>query len=777
MELQSRGFSWSLEPSLEANAAYLANNKQPRGAKGHAVISEFKHTVQITVPSALPLPEIISDQEPEHFAGLPIGSKLIRFQHVQERGSSDAAKLALFGAFRTPEEFLEEARGLRHPFNLPVSDDWDNVEAMSRILQMGKLGTMKYRLRQVLKYRKLASSLEEEEKQLHASMQADVRVVMASKRLLLFKQMMEDAGIVDENLFSEMRDGFRLTGQLESSGQFRPRFKPAEMSVEELKKSPRWARHAIGGSCKRIGENLEVAQAVWNETMAQCDAGWIKGPFSSGELDQKFPEGWVPSKRFGVVQGPKVRAVDDFSEFLVNASCGTGEQIVLQGLDDVAAAAKFMLSAPGHDGNIWTPSKEGEHICSGRRDPSWSLDEMCDVQGRALDLKSAYKQLARSPVDDWCSILAVLSPQDGQVHFFESVALPFGAVSAVNAFNRVARCLRLIMSRLFLLVNRSFFDDYCQLEFGPLCDSAWKTAETVLGLLLGWKIATSDEKRLPFGHRFHMLGAAVDLSFSADGEVQISNKESRVKELLAAADELEVGENFGESDLQSLRGRLLYAAGNVFGRCTQVAVQTLGHAFRRGTGSLLDEEMLRCIKFATRTLSEAKPRVVRAWTDEWPVLIFTDGACEGEGETVTHGAVLCDEATGSYFFFGDNVPRSYVSSWQSGGKRQVIYQAELFPIWVAKCTWGEILKGRQVRWFCDNEAARAAMIRSYSPLPTSLQLVRNCAFEDVQAQTVNWYARVASKSNPSDSASRLDFSCYSQMGFKQMDPSYSHDVF
>ena len=66
---------------------------------------------------------------------------------------------------------------------------------------------------------------------------------------------------------------------------------------------------------------------------------------------------------------------------------------------------------------------------------------------------------------------------------FESIALPFGAVSAVNAFNRVARCLRLILCQLFLLTNTSFFDDYCQLEFGPLGDSAWRTAETVLGLL------------------------------------------------------------------------------------------------------------------------------------------------------------------------------------------------------------------------------------------------------------------------------------------------------
>ena len=508
--------------------------------------------------------------------------------------------------------------------------------------------------------------------------------------------------------------------------------------------------------------------------MAQCAAGWIKGPYSSEELDRKFPEGWIPSKRFGVVQGSKVRAVDDFSEFLVNASCGTGEQIALQGLDDIAAAAKYMLSAPCRGQGIWLPSPEGEYSYAGMLDPAWTLQELGDVQGRALDLKSAYKQLARHEEDDWCSVLAVWCPDQQKVMYFESVALPFGAVSAVNAFNRVAKCLRQILCRLFLLVNTSFFDDYCQLEFGPLCDSSWKTAETVL-TILGWKIAMGEDKRVPFGKRFNILGAVVDLSHSMEGEVLSMNKESRVQELAATVNKLVEGAQFNESALQSLRGRLLYAAGNTFGRCTQVAVQALGRLARKGTSTFLDAELLKCIQFAISTLASAQPRRITAWKNEWPVLIFTDGACEGEGSVVTHGAVLCDQTTASFYYFGDPVPGCYVQRWQEDGKRQVIYQAELFPVWIAKRTWRSIIVNRQVLWFLDNEAARAALIRSYSPLLDSMQLVRDCAFEDVQSQTSNWYARVASKSNVSDAASRLDFQSYARMGFKRVDPKYSHE--
>ena len=205
------------------------------------------------------------------------------------------------------------------------------------------------------------------------------------------------------------------------------------------------------------------------------------------------------------------------------------------------------------------------------------------------------------------------------------------------------------------------------------------------------------------------------------------------------------------------------------------AAQALGTIIRSNSGVALKAEMLRSIQFAVGTSISAPARAVTAWKDEWPVLIFTDGACEDSGSTVTHGAVLC-HLTIQNSFFRDAVPQRYVSEWIRFGKKQVIYQAELFPIWIAKRTWREVLKGRQILWFCDNEAARSAMIRAYSPVIDSMELVRNAAWEDVSAQTTNWYARNPSKSNLSDSASRLDFEMYHTMGFAKVQPEYAQDV-
>ena len=122
---------------------------------------------------------------------------------------------------------------------------------------------------------------------------------------------------------------------------------------------------------------------------------------------------------------------------------------------------------------------------------------------------------------------AVVCPTDEEVYFFEAVALPFGAVSSVLAFNRVARSMRTILSRLFELVVTNFFDDFCQLEVDQLQTSAWKTAEMVMELL-GWDISTGDAKRRPFEKSFEILGAVVSLESSPFRCIRVSNKESRI---------------------------------------------------------------------------------------------------------------------------------------------------------------------------------------------------------------------------------------------------------
>ena len=88
-----------------------------------------------------------------------------------------------------------------------------------------------------------------------------------------------------------------------------------------------------------------------------------------------------------------------------------------------------------------------------------------------------------------------------------------------------------------------------------------------------------------------------------------------------------------------------------------------------------------------------------AWSGRRPLIIFTDGACENNGELVTHGAVLFDPETMESYMFGDKVPGFWLEQWRKDGKRQLICQAEIFPVLDSKMTWSSTIRGRSILWF------------------------------------------------------------------------------
>ncbi|CAE7775427.1 unnamed protein product [Symbiodinium sp. CCMP2592] len=476
-------------------------------------------------------------------------------------------------------------------------------------------------------------------------MDPTVREIMGNKKLLLFKQMLKDAGVPDERLFEDMVQGFRLTGPLEPSGLFPPKYKPAVISVDELRRTSQWSKHLVEAACRKASQDPEIARAVWEESLGQVEKGWLSGPFTWDQMDQKYGGTWVASKRFGVSQGDKVRAVDDLSQFQVNASVTETEKIQLEGLDDIVALARFHLGATVSGTKVFRLPLSGGGVYQGRLHPDFREGRARRLKGRALDLRSAYKQLARHPADDWASVLGVLDPDTNTVAYFESHALPFGASSAVTGFNRAALAL---------------------LD------------------LLGWEVSDG-EKLKPFASEFTMLGAV--LSFKDAG-------------------------------------------------CDSVD----------------------------------SPCRVNLWSEQPPVVIFTDGACEEKGNQVTHGAVIVDPASQTREVFGGHIPEDLVTKWRSSGRTQLIFFAELYPVLIARRTWAKVLRNRRVLIFVDNEAAKAALIRNYSPLLDAAHMLSDIAELDVELRCFPWYCRVSSKSKFSDAASRLNFGEYEEC-FRRIQPT------
>lgn len=130
---------------------------------------------------------------------------------------------AEFGIYHAPDEFLHQALQVTHPFDSAVAIDGPNLRAIAYVLEHGVKAVQKKRLAVLEHYRALEKSLRSDEQALKQGMDPSVRKVMGSKNLLLFKQMLKDAGVPDEQLFGDMVQGFRLTGPLEPSGLFPPK--------------------------------------------------------------------------------------------------------------------------------------------------------------------------------------------------------------------------------------------------------------------------------------------------------------------------------------------------------------------------------------------------------------------------------------------------------------------------------------------------------------------------------------------------------------------------
>eukprot|EP00971_Amphidinium_carterae_P197141 3912869-Amphidinium_carterae.1 len=96
-------------------------------------------------------------------------------------------------------------------------------------------------------------------------------------------------------------------------------------------------------------------------------------------------------------------------------------------------------------------------------------------------------------------VLAVQRPGclGGGVVMFVATALPFGAVSSVLHFTRLARAFLHVARSALGLVCTSYFDDFVQLEVVESATSAQWALEALCDVC-GWRYSKKEQKRQPF---------------------------------------------------------------------------------------------------------------------------------------------------------------------------------------------------------------------------------------------------------------------------------------
>ena len=378
------------------------------------------------------------------------------------------------------------------------------------------------------------------------------------------KHVIISEGYEDVGLADDLISGFSLVGDAPKSHVLPQKMTPSTLSTADLKSNASKANKALRYMTRSSGD-VELDQKLWDRTQIELQRGWLLGPLRWEHL----PETAVVSRRFPISQSEKVRPIDDFSQSQVNSTVTTYEQATVDGPDVICALAVKLMKGLKDNGRS------------------------SQLVGRALDLASAYRQLAVAEDSDDSAFLSIFNPNDGKAALYRQVALPFGSVTAVNAFIRCSRFLQWVAGHCLKIPMSCYFDFVI---FSP--PGLANNSQSALSLMLdifGWAFDREGPKSDSFSSNVSALGVVFNLDPTSDGPVEVCNTERRLKEAVDALDGIISAGRLGKKDALSLRGRLAFCDGFIFGRLGRVSLQNITHHAYMLHPSQLSYRLKQCI--------------------------------------------------------------------------------------------------------------------------------------------------------------------------------------
>ncbi|CAE7340175.1 unnamed protein product [Symbiodinium sp. CCMP2592] len=718
-------------------AAQVAAAKQPKGKRIPPIVPPVAGTVVLRGPGAVmpptgvlksftPLSSELVVLPPMH--GLPAGGKCLR--SVLFGGGADLPSIRemTFSVPKSCEDFVQQACFAEHPKHLYSGIPDVLAKCVSKCASesyesLGRERTASLR-RWVARAKELSEQVDPDPPVGHCA------EVLKGKDLRLFKEMLDESGHVDSGLPSQVKRGFDIMGPLPASGAMPRKNTFATLTPKEVRDNASSINKAILGAC-RSSKDKQVAEEVFALTCDEKERGWLDGPH-----DFPLPDGAVLTRRFGIRQTStqadgsvldKTRPIDDYTESQVNLTNASVETISPHGVDTIVAGiCRRITSRP--------EQAEPEELVA------------CTV-----DLRKAYKQLPVSLESLNDCFLCVHNPECNQPSIYRTRVLPFGARAAVNGFCRCSLALFWIGVVLLQLHWSCYFDDFFLV-------AAQSEAEHVHLIqrgffdLLGW--STSSEKDSGFNCLARVLGVSISFADVRAGLVVVSNTEHRIRDLSNLLDLLVSRGSASSHELTVLRGRLLFADNQVFGRRARQVFSVLSKACSCKKNVKITGELLHALLFFRDHIVNGEPRRVSACKRE-KLTLFTDASFGSEGSGL--GGILYDSAAKPLKWFAEWIDPCDLVPFGSDAKEGLIYELEIFA---AVQGVVDLLKGKSnidLVLFVDNESALSCLISGRAEGIAACILQKLVCFEEENDINI-WCEWVPSQSNPADGPSRKDYS-------------------
>ena len=571
---------------------------------------------------------------------LPINSRRLS---IQVRGYSastdDKPSLISIGIHRSPEKFVSEAIKVGHVHSL-FPDEITDVVSLN--LKKGKNMALT-RTEEIKRWISMSRDLSELEADFKKTMSARRRTILKDKKLIMFQNLLAEAGHEDVDLVTQLARGFDLTGMLPESHVFNRKARPATISCGELRRAADLGRAGILQSVKSSGDP-DLDRDLYAATLKEVSKGFLK---EVPDL-MTLPQGATLTRRFGVKQKNKVRPIDDYKASFVNSSVSQTESATVHTVDHIASLISCFMRA------------------------SCNREEMPTLNAKTWDLADAYKQVPLSDeAFEMDSYLVVFCPDTSGPKVFQQSVLPFGSVASVTSFLRIAHALWRLGTKLLGLMWSSYFDDFFSVE---IRDFSRHTDLVIASLfsILGWKL--SAEKLVDYHTICKVLGGEFDLGMSGEGLSWVYNTGDRVDELCHQLDGIIQSGFLRRSEGERLRGRLQFACGQLFGRSARNHIRILSDHIK-SCRSKLDDDTLHALRQIDELIRANRPRkLLGTLTDHFHV--YVDASFDDDGYTGIGGA-LYNSSGQAIKFFSEKVDLSFIETVKQENQKNIIQELEM----------------------------------------------------------------------------------------------------
>jgi len=517
----------------------------------------------------------------------------------------------------------------------------------------------------------------------------------------------------DDELALRYITGFPVAFDIPDSGVFREIDAPAQTSEAEFMATNIAMNRSIRQSLSKPpsgAEEVERARMCWKRTEEEIEAGLVFGPVSGAQLDRKYGRGkWRAIKRSAIMQGEKVRCIDDAKRNGLNKATQMHETVVCSRSDFPAKVARAFAERAAEAGQ---PIPMMEH----------GLE----------DLFAAYRRAPTSQPQ--FTLVALWRPDPkldagGEVVYIEVPGHNFGLLAAVVNFNRAPEAFIAVARQLIGIVAEHYVDDFdtCEPTFAEKT-GARCMVEICSPTFFGFAFA--DEKHEEMDPSNVYLGVLTDFStMLSHGSIVVGITQKRRKKLRDLVDTALAARVVPGAITQSIIGKARFVLSAAFSSIGKACLQPLQqHAAQREPGPL--SEWARDSMEFVRLLCDIMPncRIPIFRSDAAPIIIFTDA--EGKkrkGNQAPSGHIgfkVIHPTRGSFWSYAP-VPASIVTLLDEVRKRDTyIGQFEVIAAISAFLSFPpEFFEGRPVQLWIDNSGAIGCLIKGYSGKADCAKLV------------------------------------------------------